>query len=196
MSSELPSGDLAVFGFLEMFALAFAFSFVENLGTKPWYALIYRVILALFFFVAGIKWPLIRPKLGPRFATIASHRLFRQAIYAVIVGALLVTTFSIAYRRYCLSPVQVSAPATGPSDRVTTNSRAPALPVSPPVTSPIPSSIQKRQEKRVDLTGEQKALVRSLALSYLREHPGVSDEDVITDPALNGWNYSGRVASN
>ena len=64
MSGEIPKGDTAVFAFLEMIALAFAFSGVEGLGVKPLLQCIAYFGGALIFFVSGIKWPWIREKFG------------------------------------------------------------------------------------------------------------------------------------
>jgi hypothetical protein len=64
MSGEIPKGDTAVFAFLEMIALAFAFSGVEGLGLKPLWQCIAYFGAALIFFMSGIKWPWIKEKFG------------------------------------------------------------------------------------------------------------------------------------
>ena len=61
MAEEIPTGDKAVFAFLEMVALAFAFEGVSALlNDRPWEIWIGSLVGALIFFLAGIKWPSIR----------------------------------------------------------------------------------------------------------------------------------------
>jgi len=60
MSDEVPSGDKAVFAFLEVIALAFAFEGVAALLRGEVRSFILSLIGAVFFFVAGVKWPWIR----------------------------------------------------------------------------------------------------------------------------------------
>lgn len=64
MSGEIPKGDSAVLAFLEMIALAFAFSGVEGLAVKPLWQCIAYFGGALIFFMSGIKWPWIKEKFG------------------------------------------------------------------------------------------------------------------------------------
>ncbi len=57
MASELPSGGLAVYVFLEMVALAFVFGAVEAFtNNKPWYVWAGCLVLGVLFFLAGIRW--------------------------------------------------------------------------------------------------------------------------------------------
>jgi hypothetical protein len=65
MADETPRGNWAVFAFLEMFALAFAFQAVEKFGSdRPASVWGGYAIAALVFFVAGITWPRIQVALG------------------------------------------------------------------------------------------------------------------------------------
>jgi hypothetical protein len=57
MPDQLPSGDMAVYIFLEMLALAFVFGAVDAfLSGKPWYISTGSLAVAILFFLAGIKW--------------------------------------------------------------------------------------------------------------------------------------------
>jgi hypothetical protein len=62
MVDQLPTGDLAVFGFLEMVALAFAFEGTGRLLDGRYLPGFLSLGIALLFFVAGIKWPKIKSK--------------------------------------------------------------------------------------------------------------------------------------
>src|SRR5450755_1211987 len=64
MADDVPSGDKAVFAFLELIALAFAFEGVSALlDGKPWTRWGGAGIATIVFFVAGIKWPSIKHRL-------------------------------------------------------------------------------------------------------------------------------------
>src|SRR5437868_546143 len=64
MSDELPTGDRAVYVFLEILAFCFALAFVDALvAQKPWSVSVRWLLLAIFFFLAGIKWPEVRTTL-------------------------------------------------------------------------------------------------------------------------------------
>jgi hypothetical protein len=66
MAGELPSGDTAVYLFLEILAFCFALASVDALVAKHWLASAGYMIVAVVLFVAGIKWPRIKQKLsGP-----------------------------------------------------------------------------------------------------------------------------------
>ena len=60
-----PAGNKAVYAFLELFALAFTFEGAAALlrGESVW-KIVGAWIVAIFFFIAGIKWPRIRLWLG------------------------------------------------------------------------------------------------------------------------------------
>ncbi len=65
MAEEPPTGDRAVFAFLELVALAFMFEGVSAfLNGKSVWELLGCATAALCFFLGGVKWPLIRAKLG------------------------------------------------------------------------------------------------------------------------------------
>jgi hypothetical protein len=57
MPDQLPSGNMALYVFLEMVALAFVFGAVEAFGNdKPWYICVGYLALGILFFLAAIKW--------------------------------------------------------------------------------------------------------------------------------------------
>src|SRR5579863_9829766 len=65
MAEEIPTGDKAVFAFLEMIALAFAFEGVNAmLNGRPWFIYVGSFFAALVFFLAGIKWPYLKSALA------------------------------------------------------------------------------------------------------------------------------------
>jgi hypothetical protein len=65
MADEVPTGDKAVFAFLEMIALAFAFEGTSALlNDHGWQIVAKSYLAATGFFVAGIKWAHIRSVLG------------------------------------------------------------------------------------------------------------------------------------
>jgi len=65
-----PTGDKAVYAFLELFALAFTFEGAAALlrGEALW-RVIGAWLVAIFFFIAGIQWPKIRLFIGRRFGS-------------------------------------------------------------------------------------------------------------------------------
>jgi len=60
MADELPSGDKAVYVFLEISAFCFALASVDALATRHWVASIAYLLVAVVFYLGGIKWPQIR----------------------------------------------------------------------------------------------------------------------------------------
>jgi len=72
MSDEVPTGDKAVFAFLEMVALAFAFEGVSAmLNGAAWPVYTGALAGAVVFFLAGIAWPKLRGSLNVK--TIAKN---------------------------------------------------------------------------------------------------------------------------
>jgi hypothetical protein len=61
---ELPSGDRAVYVFLEILAFCFALASVDALVARHWLASSGYFTFAVVLFVAGIKWPQIKQKLS------------------------------------------------------------------------------------------------------------------------------------
>lgn len=96
MADEIPTGDKAVFAFLEMVALAFAFEGVSALlngGRWPIYT--GSLICAGVFFVAGIKWPKLKATVFASRVAHLAHKppmwffagaLSAVALYAFMVG--------------------------------------------------------------------------------------------------------------
>ena len=67
MSDELPAGEKAVYVFLEMVAFCFLLACVDALvGKKSWFIWLSCLVLAVAFFLAGIKWPKIKKMLPNR----------------------------------------------------------------------------------------------------------------------------------
>lgn len=60
MADELPSGDKAVYAFLEILAFCFALASVDAFVARHWFGSIAYLLVAVLFFVGGIKWPEIR----------------------------------------------------------------------------------------------------------------------------------------
>jgi hypothetical protein len=107
MAGELPTGDYAVFAFLEMIALAFAFASVEALvASRPWYISVGCLVLAILFFLAGIKWPQIKLKIGAGFIStvnvIVRNPLYRWSLFLLLIGSIGVLAVSIF--RYAVYP--------------------------------------------------------------------------------------------
>jgi hypothetical protein len=83
MVDELPTGDKAMYAFLEMIALALVFAAVENfIANKPWYVWSACLGLAILFFIAGIKWPTVKSAMGTRFSLSLSLTLFVLVVLA------------------------------------------------------------------------------------------------------------------
>jgi hypothetical protein len=63
MADEIPSGDKAVFAFLELFALAFAFEGAAALlrGELSWRTIL-SFVGAIVCFLGGIRWPQLRAR--------------------------------------------------------------------------------------------------------------------------------------
>src|SRR5208282_153945 len=64
MPDELPTGDKAVYVILEMIALALIFAAVDALVRKSWFIGMGCFAAAVLFFLAGIKWPQLKARLG------------------------------------------------------------------------------------------------------------------------------------
>jgi hypothetical protein len=60
MPDELPSGDKAVYVFLEILAFCFALASVDALVVRHWRSSVAYIAIALFFFIAGTKWPKLK----------------------------------------------------------------------------------------------------------------------------------------
>src|ERR1039458_7885766 len=82
MSDELPSGDKAVYIFLEMIALGFALEAVAALMRGDvWWKWTGALVMGILFLVAGIKSQQIKLKVGTRFA----HYLNLRPIWMVVL---------------------------------------------------------------------------------------------------------------
>jgi hypothetical protein len=77
MADEVPAGDKAVFAFLEMIALAFAFegtsALLNGLG---WQICAKAYVVAGAFFVAGIKWTRLKASLGIKVSLVIALAAF------------------------------------------------------------------------------------------------------------------------
>jgi len=87
MLDDVPAGDLAVFGFLEMLALGFVLEGVAAfMRADHWWKWSGSLLLGLLFFLAGIKWPKIKTVVGGKFVAAVeglSRPEFRNLIIAV-----------------------------------------------------------------------------------------------------------------
>jgi hypothetical protein len=91
MPSELPTGDLAVYIFLEFFALGFALEAVWAFVHDPvWWKWIAWTCCVLLFFISGLKWPWVRLQIGSRFAAkvdqLASSRRYQVGAALLFLG--------------------------------------------------------------------------------------------------------------
>lgn len=93
MADELPTGDKAVFAFLEMFALAFAFEGVSRLLDGRYLLGFLALGISIVFFLAGIKWPQIKLRTGKRFV-VGLDRIANDSRYRT--SAILLIAFYIA----------------------------------------------------------------------------------------------------
>jgi hypothetical protein len=105
MSDEFPSGDKAVYIFLEMIALGFALGAVESLlRGDVWWKWSGALLMGVIFLIAGVKWPQVKAQVGPRFATlverVAGDRLYRRVVYSAIAIVLLISVGFRIYRHY------------------------------------------------------------------------------------------------
>jgi hypothetical protein len=112
---SLPPGDKAVMAFLEIVAFALGWNGIDRLlDGKSLLTIIPILVASIAISYAGFKWPQIKAKLGPRFASpvdrIAGNRLYRRVIYAVIAIAI-VASLSIGSYRYYHKPAIVAAPS-------------------------------------------------------------------------------------
>jgi hypothetical protein len=134
MSDELPSGDKAVYIFLEMIALGFALEAVASfMHGDVWWRWIGALALGVLFFVAAVKWLQIKLIIAPRLVStlerVANNRLYRRSIYAAIILVILGSTGFRIYRHYNPSPVQSTA--TGASETFQPVTPLDSLTVSP-----------------------------------------------------------------
>lgn len=104
MADEAPTPEEMVPSFLHAFMWASAFGAVEELRSGRLWSSGGLLFAAGMFHVVGVKWPIIKPNLGPRFAAfverIAGNRWYRRSIYAVIAIVLLVSVGLAIYRQY------------------------------------------------------------------------------------------------
>jgi hypothetical protein len=141
MADEAPNPEEMVPSFLHALMWACIFGAVDAIITaKPWPVWASAFGLSLISHVVGIKWPQIKPKIGPRFAStierVARNRRYRWVIYSVIVIASLASIGFRAYRHYypslvqSLSPVQAKIESGVQSEQMLApNSKAPQRPV-------------------------------------------------------------------
>jgi len=138
MAGEIPSGESSVFHFLDIYALGFG---LEACGAlflrKSWWWVALGVIGSIFFHLLGTKWPRIKPRVSPRFASmmerIAANRFYRVAICSLIAVSFISSVGVGTYRHYHLS--------TGRSSPAQTIAKVePVEPARPaPVEVPAPA---------------------------------------------------------
>jgi hypothetical protein len=108
MADDVPTPEEMVPSLLHAVMWACMFGGVDAvIGNKPWPVWAGAFALSLISHIVGIKWPQIKPRVGPRFALIleriASNRLYRWAIYIAIAIAL-VASIGTAVRRFYHKP--------------------------------------------------------------------------------------------
>jgi len=87
---QLPTGNTAVYVFLEMIALGFALAAVDSLvNNKPLFISFGCLVLAVFFFLIGIKWPQIKHKVGPQFVRYLNLRSVWMAVFVILSAYIL-----------------------------------------------------------------------------------------------------------
>src|ERR1017187_4569679 len=159
MADEAPTPEEMVPSFLHAFMWASAFGVVEEARSKHLWFAGGLLIAAVTFHFVGIRWPQIKPKVGPRVAStvelIASNRLYLRAICSGIAIALLVSIPLTVYRHYhraadksaapsanSSNAVQTTTPPKGPvptesSTTPNTSTQAPAKPKHHPRSAPV-----------------------------------------------------------
>jgi hypothetical protein len=100
MADELPSGDRAVYIFLEMIALGFVLTAIDTVvnGKAPivWLSCF---VLSIIFFLAGIKWPQIKQVLGEQFSDTVEWAASYRALAVLGVAAYVaITQYEPRYR--------------------------------------------------------------------------------------------------
>lgn len=131
MADEIPAGDKAVFAFLELFALAFAFEGAGSLlRGEPFWRVIGAWVLTAIFFVAGIKWPSLRK----RFGTPGNDPRIWLAVGA-LAGIIIGTTGTTVASRLLGFYERHKTPKIEPlfSDLYKSNSAT----LGPPITDPV-----------------------------------------------------------
>jgi TolB-like protein len=117
MRDEPLNGDKAIFAFFEMVALAFAFEGVSALlNNRPWPIYTAATFASIFFFVIGIKWPLIKSRFhrpGKKILVsslgISLKTLTVLMAVTIVVGA--VSAFLVLYKFFHPSPAAFSSAA-------------------------------------------------------------------------------------
>jgi hypothetical protein len=85
MPDELPSGDKAVYIFLEMIALGFALEAVASfMRNDVWWKWIGALVMGILFLLAGVKWPQIKLKVGTRFAHYLNLRPIWMTVFIIL----------------------------------------------------------------------------------------------------------------
>ncbi len=95
MANEIPSGDAAVFGFLELYALAFAFEGVSALLHHDPVSFAWSFPCAVVFFVAGIKWKWLKGRVTAGWTSRAKSTVTIAALIVCMGGALAYASKSI-----------------------------------------------------------------------------------------------------
>jgi hypothetical protein len=99
MADDVPSGDKAVYLFIEMIALGFVLYAIEEAfrDNPSWPKVCTAVILGLLCFVLGIKWTQIKGKIWPRLANgidrIANDYRWRYGATLLVAAAIVICVF-------------------------------------------------------------------------------------------------------
>ncbi|HEV1995785.1 MAG TPA: hypothetical protein VGR03_15745 [Candidatus Acidoferrum sp.] len=138
MADELPSGDKAVYIYLEFIALGFALeavaAFVRGDGWHIWAG---SIVLSAVFLLAGIKWPWIKGKFVSVDWVLWDKRLNRALLVVLVLGFVTVAaTGYYTWRKTSLAWSQFSREfsrllgriRTVPKEEVAKSKNTPAVP--------------------------------------------------------------------
>jgi hypothetical protein len=127
VSDDAPTPEQMVPSLLHAVMWACMFGAVDAFIAGKWIVGTIALAFSLISHNIGIKWPWIKPKISPHFASlverIASNRLYRYAIYSAIAIVLFASIGAAIYRYYhkgAIAEVPQSAPPSTP----------PAIPIS------------------------------------------------------------------
>ena len=143
MADDVPSPEQMVPSLLHAVMWACMFGCVDAvIAGKPWFIWAGAFSLSLISHIVGIKWPQIKPNIGPHFASfvegIASKVWYRRLIYAATVIAILASIGIRVYRHSRLTgnplhPVVTSVPISSvpESHSVPSSDEKPVPPLFP-----------------------------------------------------------------
>jgi len=202
VAEQVPTGNVAWFGFLEMLALAFAFEGTNALlNGKPWTIWIPAFASSALFFLGGIKVPWIRNKLDRvdwgRWGRKIDIAL-RVAAAILIVSCVGAVHFALRESRSLLRDLAHRSSRSGQTVAPTPSPAPIAAPPTEPALRPVPGHVNWRERKnwRANLTvgmsedqvfslfGDPQEIQQSGNLTVWRYGSGELD---FWDGSLNAW---------